>query len=150
MEPIFPAYASKSANLPIWQSNVVRFLSNHRKYRILWWEFGPTLLNHLHKVKEDTKSDYTKNGLILTYSIASAALLISLASTRKVAFTAAVTSGVILLGITTTVAIDYQKTKRKGASEAVDQEYCLELLNLLGEMPKYWWWPWSPKLVRLF
>ncbi|GFQ75295.1 uncharacterized protein TNCT_479131 [Trichonephila clavata] len=84
-----------------------------------------------------------KNGLILTYSIASVAALASFASTRKATVTAATTLGAILLGIAITAAIDYQKTKRKDNDEVVDQ---LQLLKLLGETPKYWWWPWSSKI----
>ncbi|APR98054.1 hypothetical protein [Wolbachia endosymbiont of Folsomia candida] len=35
----------------IQQDNIVAFLSNHRRYRILWWEFGPTLFEYLCKQK---------------------------------------------------------------------------------------------------
>ncbi|MCJ7454944.1 MAG: hypothetical protein MUP48_05850, partial [Wolbachia endosymbiont of Homalodisca vitripennis] len=146
MEPIFPEYTFGSVSLPLWQNNIIRRFSEHRKYRIFLWEFGPTLLDHLHIVKEGKSPDYTKRGLILTYSIASIALFISFASTRRAAFTAAITSGVILLGVVTTVAIDYQKTKRKGSSEVKSQEYCIGLLEALGNTPRYWWWPWSKKI----
>ncbi|MGL5028756.1 MAG: hypothetical protein ACRC6C_01310 [Wolbachia pipientis] len=146
MEPIFPQCAFGSVNLPVWQNNVIRRFSEHKKYRVLLWEFGPTLLDHLHRVKEGKSPDYTKSGLTLTYSIASVALFVSFASTRRVTFTAAVTSGIVLLGISTTVAIDYQKTKRKDSSEVTSQEYCLGLLEALGNTPQYWWWPWSKKI----
>ncbi|GFR03875.1 uncharacterized protein TNCT_490751 [Trichonephila clavata] len=128
---------------PEQQDNVIRFLSSHKKHRIFGWEFGPTLLDHLYRIKKGGHPDYTKNGLILTYSIASVAALASFASTRKATVTAATTLGAILLGIAITAAIDYQKTKRKDNDEVVDQ---LQLLKLLGETPKYWWWPWSSKI----
>ncbi len=50
-EPLFAKYASilGSFSIPLWQNNVTQFLSSHRKYRILWWEFGPTMLEHLCK-----------------------------------------------------------------------------------------------------
>ncbi|WP_264686958.1 hypothetical protein [Wolbachia endosymbiont (group B) of Rhopobota naevana] len=127
----------------LWEQNVVKFLSSHRKYRMFGWEFGPTLLDQLYVIKKGNYPNYTKSGLILTYSIASVAALASFVSTRKATVTAATTLGVILLGIATTAAIDYQNTKRKGNNESINQ---LELLKLLGETPKYWWWPWSSKV----
>ncbi|WP_341820617.1 hypothetical protein [Wolbachia endosymbiont (group A) of Myopa testacea] len=120
----------------IQQDNVIKFLSSHKKYRIFGWEFGPTLLDHLYRVKEGNHPDYTKNGLILTYSIASIAAFVSLASTRRATVAAAVTLGIILLGIATTATIDYQKTKRKDSDELIDQS---ELLRLLGKTRQYWW-----------
>ncbi|WP_157956339.1 coiled-coil domain-containing protein [Wolbachia endosymbiont of Folsomia candida] len=146
MEPIFPKYSGHSVSLPVWKSNVIRFLANHKKYRIFWWEFGPTLLDHLHKMKESKHPDYTKNGLVLTYCAALITASALLTSTRRAAFTAAVTSSVMLLGITITVLVDYQNTKRKPSNEEANQEDCLKLLEALGEMPRYWWWPWSSKI----
>jgi hypothetical protein len=130
-----------ASNLPERQKDV-KFLSSHKKCRIFGWEFGPTLLDYLYRVKENKQPDYTRNGLIVTYSIA----LISFTSTRRTTFTAAATFGVMLFGILITVAIDYQKTKRKDNSEAMSQECCLGLLEGLDEAPKYWWWPWGKKV----
>ncbi|WP_157956342.1 hypothetical protein [Wolbachia endosymbiont of Folsomia candida] len=51
MEPIFPEYAFGSVNLPCWQNNVIRRFSQHQKYRVLFWEFGPTVFEYLCKQK---------------------------------------------------------------------------------------------------
>ncbi|WP_339045257.1 hypothetical protein [Candidatus Mesenet endosymbiont of Agriotes lineatus] len=50
-ELLFAKYACilGSFSIPLWQNNVIQFLSSHRKYRILWWEFGPTMLEYLCK-----------------------------------------------------------------------------------------------------
>ncbi|WP_375316489.1 hypothetical protein [Wolbachia endosymbiont (group A) of Colletes cunicularius] len=135
-----------ASNLPEWQKDVVKFLSNHRKYRIFGWEFGPTLLDYLYRVRENKQPDYAKNGLIITYSITPVVAVISFASTRRAMFTAAATLGVILFGVLITVAIDYQKTKRKDTGGVASQECCLRLLEGLDEVPKYWWWPWGKKV----
>ncbi|WP_341814263.1 hypothetical protein [Wolbachia endosymbiont (group A) of Machimus atricapillus] len=135
-----------ASNLPEWQKDVVKFLSNHRKYRIFGWEFGPTLLDYLYRVRENKQPDYAKNGLIITYSITPVVAIISFASTRRATFTAAATLGVILFGVLITVAIDYQKTKRKDTGGVASQECCLRLLEGLDEVPKYWWWPWGKKV----
>lgn len=133
MEAIYPKYAFGSISLPLWRKNVIEFLSEHRRYRILLWEFGPTLWDYLYEVKE--KPNYTSNGLKITYSIAPVIGLITFASTRRVGFTAAVTLGMILFGACITVAIDSQK--RECNSQEIKDEHCLESLKLLGEMPKY-------------
>ncbi|WP_353282517.1 hypothetical protein [Wolbachia endosymbiont (group A) of Myopa testacea] len=135
-----------ASNLPEWQKDVVKFLSNHRKYRIFGWEFGPTLLDYLYRVRENKQPDYAKNGLIITYSITPVVAIISFASTRRATFTAAATLGVILFGVLITVAIDYQKKKRKDTGGVASQECCLRLLEGLDEVPKYWWWPWGKKV----
>ncbi|MFP3015792.1 MAG: hypothetical protein ACEY3B_05870 [Wolbachia sp.] len=62
MEPIFPEYTFGSVSLPLWQNNIVRRFSEHRKYRVLLWEFGPTLFEHLCKQKGfDSKVLLQKN-----------------------------------------------------------------------------------------
>lgn len=62
MEPIFPEYTFGSVSLPIWQNNIIRRFSEHRKYRVLLWEFGPTLFEHLCKQKGfDSKVLLQKN-----------------------------------------------------------------------------------------
>ncbi|WP_265027456.1 MULTISPECIES: hypothetical protein [unclassified Wolbachia] len=143
MTKVFAEWACESS---VWQENVVKFLSNHRKYRICGWEFGPTLLDYLYGVKESKQPNYTKNGLSITYSIAPVVAIISFASTRRATFTAAATLGVMLFGILITVAIDYQKTRRKDTGGVISQECCVRLLEGLDEVPKYWWWPWGKKV----
>ncbi|WP_353288906.1 ankyrin repeat domain-containing protein [Wolbachia endosymbiont (group A) of Pogonocherus hispidulus] len=138
-------FSEKTCENSIQQDNIIRFLSSHKKYRVFGWEFGPTLLDQLYGVKNN-RPDYTKSGLILTYSIASIAAFVSFASTRRATVAAAVTLGIILLGIATTATIDYQKTKRKDSDELIDQS---ELLRLLGETRQYWWWPWSSKISEV-
>ncbi|WP_174516808.1 hypothetical protein [Wolbachia endosymbiont of Cardiocondyla obscurior] len=62
MEPIFPEYTFGSVSLPLWQNNIIRRFSEHRKYRVLLWEFGPTLFEHLCKQKGfDSKVLLQKN-----------------------------------------------------------------------------------------
>ncbi|WP_265039247.1 DUF1631 domain-containing protein [Wolbachia endosymbiont (group A) of Yponomeuta plumbellus] len=62
MEPIFPEYTFGSVSLPLWQNNIIRRFSEHRKYRVLLWEFGPNLFEHLCKQKGfDSKVLLQKN-----------------------------------------------------------------------------------------
>ncbi|WP_265027712.1 hypothetical protein [Wolbachia endosymbiont (group B) of Chorthippus parallelus] len=62
MEPIFPEYTFGSVSLSVWQNNIIRRFSEHRKYRVLLWEFGPSLFEYLCKQKGfDSKVLLQKN-----------------------------------------------------------------------------------------
>jgi len=47
MKAIYPEHSFGSVSVPIWQYNVIRKFSQHRKYRVLLWEFGPTIFEYL-------------------------------------------------------------------------------------------------------
>ncbi|WP_353269701.1 hypothetical protein [Wolbachia endosymbiont (group A) of Myopa testacea] len=101
-----------ASSLPEWQKNVVEFLSSRRKYRLFGWEFGPILLDELYKIR-DYRTDYIRVGTFFTPIVAFSTGLVSFVSTRRVNLAAVVTSSLIVLGIITTLAVDYQMTKRK-------------------------------------
>ncbi|WP_264735774.1 hypothetical protein [Wolbachia endosymbiont (group A) of Rhinocyllus conicus] len=132
-----------ASSLPEWQKNVVEFLSSRRKYRLFGWEFGPILLDELYGIR-DYRTDYIRVGAFFTPIVAFSAGLVSFVSTRRVYLAAVVTSSLIVLGIITTLAVDYQMTKRKAG--VVSQEDCVKLLKALERMPQYWWWPWSKQI----
>ncbi|MBD0391953.1 hypothetical protein IC220_05885 [Wolbachia endosymbiont of Pentalonia nigronervosa] len=50
VEAIYPEHSFGSVSVPIWQYNVIRKFSQHRKYRVLLWEFGPSL--HIFFVRD--------------------------------------------------------------------------------------------------
>ncbi|WP_265017600.1 J domain-containing protein [Wolbachia endosymbiont (group A) of Epistrophe grossularia] len=132
-----------ASSLPEWQKNVVEFLSSRRKYRLFGWEFGPILFDELYRIR-DYRTDYIRVGAFFTPIVAFSAGLVSFVSTRRVYLAAVVTSSLIVLGIITTLAVDYQMTKRKAG--VVSQEDCVKLLKALERMPQYWWWPWSKQI----
>ncbi|WP_253299917.1 hypothetical protein, partial [Wolbachia endosymbiont of Chironomus riparius] len=119
-----------------WREDVIQFLSNHKKYRVLGRELGPRLLDEL-----SCNYGYTERGMVFTPLIAFSAGIISLITTRKIGFSAAVTSSLVLFGIVMTIAVDCKMTKRKG--EEISEEECVDLLIRLEQMPQHWWWPWS-------
>ncbi|WP_375315960.1 hypothetical protein [Wolbachia endosymbiont (group A) of Colletes cunicularius] len=134
-----------ASNLPEWQKNVVEFLSSRRKYRLFGWEFGPTLLDELYGISYyHTGYDYIKVGVFFTPIVAFSAGLVSFISTRRVNLAVAITSSIIVLGIITTLAVDYQMTRRKAG--VVSQGDCVELLKALERIPQYWWWPWGKQI----
>ncbi|WP_353288943.1 hypothetical protein [Wolbachia endosymbiont (group A) of Pogonocherus hispidulus] len=137
MNVVLPQHTLKSS---MCQDNVVKFLPSHKKYRMFWWEFCSTLLDYLYRTQRDKYSDYTKNNLILTYSIVT---FVSFAPTHRATFTAAAPLEAILFEVVTTAAIGCHKAKRKGKDKLMDQ------LELLGEMPRYWWWTWSSKISEV-
>ncbi|WP_341821429.1 hypothetical protein [Wolbachia endosymbiont (group A) of Myopa testacea] len=132
-----------ASSLPEWQKNVVEFLSSRRKYRLFGWEFGPILLDELYRIR-DYRTDYIRVGTFFIPIVAFSAGLVSFVSTRRVNLAAVVTSSLIVLGIITTLAVDYQMTKRKAG--VVSQEDCVELLKALERMPQYWWLPWGKQI----
>ncbi len=101
-----------ASSLSEWQKNVVEFLSSRRKCRLFGWEFGPILLDELYRIR-DYRTDYIRVGTFFTPIVAFSAGLVSFVSTRRVNLAAVVTSSLIVLGIITTLAVDYQMTKRK-------------------------------------